>query len=153
MDIEDSINYSYHLQKIIFDSFSYYDQVKNLPQIKKIYGNQINNIDIMIKIGLYIFFIHCKYDDNNINNKLESFNCECNTIKNKYNNNNLIFHKICVSKIPIYHNNIINIHNSEVTQMDMLLHKLYYYIADTTNIYNGLKSIDSDDVIMTIRYK
>ena len=35
--------------------------------------------------------------------------------------------------------------------MDILLNKLYYYIADITKLYTGLKSIDSDDIIMTTR--
>jgi len=157
MDIEESINYSYYLQKIIINGLSYYSchgQFKNLIQIKKMYGNHINNINMMIKIGLSIFLINSNDD-----NKIDIFNHECNYIKNKFNNKNLIFYKIYVSKFPMYYNNIINIHltndniiNTEIIQLDILLHKLYYYIADTTNIYPGLKSLDSEDVIMTIRY-
>jgi hypothetical protein len=155
MDIEESINYSNYLEKMILNSLIYYNyhgQLKNLVQIRKTYGNHINNINMMIKLGLHIFLINCNND-----NKIDSFYNECNYIKNKLSNKNLIFHNIYISKLPIYYNNIINIHlnniiNTEMIQLDILLHKLYYYIADTTNIYPGLKSLDSQDVIMTIRY-
>jgi len=157
MDIEESINYSNYLEKMILNSlsyYSYYGQLKNLIQIKKTYGNHINNINMMIKLGLHIFLINCNDD-----NKIDSFYDECNYIKNKLSNKNLIFHKIYVSKLGIYYNNIINIYlnndnikNTEMIQLDILLHKVYYYIADTTNIYPGLKLLDSEDVIMTIRY-
>lgn len=184
MDIEENITNNiflrqqqmgYYFKEMIFTSLQFYSNYGQLirnTQIKKMYGHHINNIDLMIKIGVHIFIIHCIYEKSYPDiNKIKSFFYDCTTIKNIYNNHHLIFHKIYLTKYHVSfntlnflnENNIINIHlhnnhiknicsdSDHLIQMNILLNKLYYYIADTTKIYTGLKSLDSDDVIMTNR--
>lgn len=148
------------LDKVIIDCFQFYKQAGQIIKestIKKNYGENIFTINIMMKFNNNIFFINSKHEDCNfflINN----FNNDCNFIINKLNNKYFKYHKIILSITPLNIKNfdIINIYvnlYSNISSSDYLLLKLYYYIAETTNIYNCLKYYGSDDIFMTYNPK
>jgi hypothetical protein len=148
------------LDKIIIDCFQFYKhtgQIIKETTIKKNYGENILNVNIMMKIGFNIFFINCiheKCDFNIINN----FNKECDFISIKLNNKYFKYHKIILSLHSLYigNFNIINIYVNPFTNIsitDYFLLKLYHYISETTNIFPGLKYYQSDDIFMTYNPK
>jgi len=144
------------LDKIIIDCFKSYKksgQIIKESTIKKNYGENISNINIMMKFNNNIFLINCKHEycDFNIVNK---FNNDCDFIINKFKNRFINYHKIILSLKPInvFYYNIINIYVNPITDIsisDYLLLKLYYYISKTTNYNFGLTYYNSDDVFMT----
>jgi hypothetical protein len=126
-------------------------QIIGKNTIKNVYGSQKNNIDIMIKIGIHIFFINCSME--NDQKILFNFNEEINNIITlKFNNPNFKFYKVFLSfrKINyIIYNDIINIHgNKEDFNKEDLLMNLYHFIAYTTNIHPGLTYGMTNDVMM-----
>lgn len=148
-------------QKIIVEGFHFYKkygQIITESVIKKTYGFYITNIDIMIKIGIHIFLINCKYDLD----KIKNFIYDCNILQNKFINQQIKFYKIYLSKVQLsyldsnylYQNNTINIYLSNVSNddnlnMEHILLKLYHYISEITDMRLGLKCYQSDDIIMT----
>ena len=126
-------------------------QIIGKNTIKNVYGSHLNNIDIMIKIGIHIFFINCSLENDQkiLCNFYEEIN---NIITLKFNNPNFKFYRIFLSirKINyIINNDIINIYvNREVFNKEDILMNLYHFIAHTTNIYPGLTYGMTNDVIM-----
>jgi hypothetical protein len=148
------------LDKIIIDCFQFFKlsgQIIKESTIKNNYGENLLNINIMMKLNNHIFFINCKHDLSNYN-IINNFNKDCEIIMNKLNNKYFKYHKIILSSIPlnISNLNIINIYvnsNRAISGTDYLLLKLYHYISETTNIYPGLKYYGSDDIFMTFNPK
>jgi hypothetical protein len=126
-------------------------QIIGKNTIKNVYGSNLNNIDIMLKIGVHIFFINCSLE--NDQKILFNFNEEINNIITlKFNNPNFKFYRIFLSlrKINyIIYNDIINIYvNREDCNKEDILMNLYHFIAETTNVYPGLSYGKSNDIIM-----
>lgn len=148
------------LDKIIIDCFHFYKhsgQIIKDSTIKKNYGENINNINIMMKIGFNIFFINCIHESCDFN-VVNNFNKDCEFIINKLNNKYFKYHKIIltVSPLNIGNLNIINIYVNpfrNISITEYLLLKLYYYISEITNIFPGLKYYGSDDIFMTYNPK
>jgi hypothetical protein len=141
--------------KIIIDCFQLYKysgQIIKESTIKKNYGENICNINVMMKIGFNVFFINSIYESCNINT-INNFNNDCNFIINKLNNKYFKYHKIMLSITPlnIQNLNILNIYVNPyriISVIDYFLLKLYNYISETTNIYYDLKYYQSTDIFM-----
>ncbi len=148
--------YNITIIDIILDCFQFYKQSGQIIRdsiIKKNYGENINNIDIMIKLNTNCFFINCKNEFPNIN-VISNFNNECELIIKKLNNKYLKFHKIIFSKntLNIVNFNITNIYLNpfvNISSLEYLILKLYNYISETTNLNPGLKYYQSNDIFMT----
>jgi len=148
------------LDKTIIDCFHFFKQSGQIIKestIKRNYGENIFNINIMMKIGFNIFFINSMHESCDFN-IINNFNKDCEFIINKLNNKYFKYHKIILSVIPlnIWNLNIINIYTkpySTISSTEYLLLKLYYFISETTNIYPGLKYYGSDDIFMTFNPK
>jgi hypothetical protein len=155
------------LVKIIVDGLTFfksYGQIIKQNTIKKNYHNT-NNIDLMIKLGVNVYFIQVNYEKNVIDlQSLKNFYNDCLIIQNTFQTNQLYFHYILLTKIPVHgyviQNSIVKnfyIHQDDLKQnvnndylfFEYLLIKLYLYLVETSNLRPGLKSYNSDDIIMT----
>jgi len=134
--------------------------------IKKNYGNNLLNIDILILINLDIFLIQCDFNnDRPTFHNIKAFIMDCNILKNRFNKS-YKYHIICLSRIIVdvntleylKNNNSINIYlydysNNQIycKENEYLLMRLYNYIGNTTNCRLGLKEYLSieKDVLMS----
>ena len=140
-----------------FQLFKSYGQIIKESTIKKNYGENIFNINIMMKLDNHIFFINSNREYSDLN-AIINFNNDCNFIINKLNNKYFIHHKIILSIKPlnIEYFNIINIYFQSFNNLSpshYFLLKLYNYIISTTNINPGLKYYQSDDIFMSYNPK
>jgi hypothetical protein len=134
--------------------------------IKKNYGQNLINIDILILINLDIFLIQCNFDKNRPSfHNIKAFTMDCEILKKRFNKS-YKYHLICLSKISVdaitlehlKYNNGINIflYDYSINQIyckenEYLLMRLYNYIVQITNCRLGLKEYLSieNDVLMS----
>jgi len=134
--------------------------------IKKNYGNNILNIDILILINLDIFLIQCDFNnDRPTFHNIKAFTMDCDILKKRFNKS-YKYHLICLSRIfvdaitleHLKYNNGINIclydySNNQIycKEKEYLLMRLYNYIVHITNCRLGLKEYLSieNDVLMS----
>ena len=114
-------------EKIInsLKKYENYGDLINNKTIKKIFGDTIKNINVIIEIGHYLFLIKI-IDDLPIN--IDNFEHNYIDIVRKIENNKIIYHKIILSNKPIKYNRI------QFTNV-LSIKELYYYIANTVGIF------------------
>ena len=163
------MNLNLEIINAINEGFTFYSKnIMNETQIKRHFGDNIFNINVVIKVNEHIFLINADFEKTQRTNyKLNSFINDCILIKDKLNNKHFILHAIYLSPVSLTNEQLnylknngavnININNCDLSnkyfreEIATLVMKLYYYIADTTKLYFGLKDYLSDDIIMTER--
>ena len=155
----------FHFYKLN-NAYSYKTSVISNSIIKKNYGQNLLNIDILILINLDIFLIQCDFNNNRPNfYNIKAFTMDCEILKKRFNKSykyHIIFlSRIMVDAITMEHlkyNNGINIYlyNNPIQQIygkenEYLLMRLYNNIADITNCRLGLKEYLSieNEVLMS----
>ena len=134
--------------------------------IKKNYGQNLLNIDILILINLDIFLIQCDFNNDRPSfYNVKAFTMDCDILKKRFNKS-YKYHLIYLSRITLdasglehlKYNNGINIFlydypNEQINckENEYLLMRLYNYIVNITNCRLGLKEYLSieNDVLMS----
>ena len=134
--------------------------------IKKNYGQNLLNIDILILINLDIFLIQCDFNNDRPSfYNVKAFTMDCDILKKRFNKS-YKYHLIYLSRITLdasglehlKYNNGINIflYDYPINQIyckenEYLLMRLYNYISYITNCRLGLKEYLSieNDVLMS----
>jgi hypothetical protein len=114
-------------EKIInsLKNYENYGDLMNNKRIKKIFGDTIKHIDIIIEVGCHFFFIKILED---LPIDVDKFEYNYITIVRNIENDKIRYHKVILSNRKIKYSMV------EFTNV-LSIKELYYYVANTVGIF------------------
>ena len=114
-------------EKIInsLKNYENYGDLMNNKRIKKIFGDTIKHIDIIIEVGCHFFFIKILED---LPIDVDKFEYNYINIVRNIENDKIRYHKVILSNRKIKYSMV------EFTNV-LSIKELYYYVANTVGIF------------------
>ena len=112
-------------------NYENYGDLFNKTKIKKIFGDSIKHIDVIIEVGCHLFLIKIL---NDLPIDVDKFEYNYINIVRNIENDKIRYHKVILSKKKIKYSMV------EFTNV-LSIKELYYYIANTVGIFVDLLDV------------